>query len=45
MKGFYRYRATNNIDLTPGLLVILNLEHDNSNNGFWVGVVQTTFRF
>ncbi len=45
LEGFYRYRVTNNIDVTPGLVVILNPEHDDSNNALWVGVLRTTFRF
>ncbi|MCG6136800.1 MAG: iron uptake porin [Nostoc sp. LLA-1] len=45
LEGFYRYRVTNNIDITPGLMVILNPEHNDSNDSLWVGVLRTTFRF
>jgi hypothetical protein len=45
LEGFYRYRVTNNIDVTPGLMVILNPEHNDNNDSLWVGVLRTTFRF
>ncbi|TVP66376.1 MAG: hypothetical protein EA343_01645 [Nodularia sp. (in: Bacteria)] len=45
LEGFYRYRVTNNIDVTPGLMVILNPEHNDSNDTLWVGVLRTRFSF
>jgi hypothetical protein len=45
IEGFYRYRVSNNFDITPGLIVILNPEHNNANNALWVGVLRGTFRF
>ncbi|HBB36040.1 MAG TPA: carbohydrate porin [Cyanobacteria bacterium UBA8803] len=42
---FYKFRATDNIDITPGLLVIVNPEHDESNDTIYVGTIRTTFRF
>lgn len=45
LEGFYRYQLTNNVDITPGVFVILNPEHNNDNNAIWVGTLRTTFRF
>ena len=45
LEGFYRYRVTNNIDVTPGLMVILNPEHNDNNDALWVGVLRTRFSF
>jgi BMFP domain-containing protein YqiC len=45
IEGLYRYRLTDNIDITPGLLVILNPEHNDNNDTIYVGTLRTTFRF
>lgn len=45
LEGFYRYQISNNISITPGLLVIFNPEHNDSNDTVYVGVIRTTFRF
>jgi len=45
IEGFYRYRVAQNIDVTPGLMVILNPEHNNDNETLWVGVLRTRFSF
>ena len=45
LEFFYRFQATDNIAITPGLLVITNPEHDKNNNTIYVGTVRTTFRF
>ncbi len=45
VEGFYRYRINDNISITPGLLVILNPEHNNSNSTEYVGTIRTTFIF
>lgn len=45
LEGFYRYRVTNNVDVTPGLMVILNPEHNDNNDALWVGVLRTRFSF
>lgn len=42
---FYRLRATDNIAITPGLLVITNPEHKHNNDPIFVGTVRTTFSF
>ncbi|MDB9373026.1 iron uptake porin [Nodularia sphaerocarpa] len=45
IEGFYRYRVTNNVDVTPGVMVILNPEHNDNNEALWVGVLRTRFSF
>ena len=45
VEGFYRYRFNDNISITPGLLVIFNPEHNNSNGTEYVGTIRTTFAF
>ncbi|MCY7275533.1 MAG: iron uptake porin [Phormidesmis sp. CAN_BIN44] len=45
VEGFYRYRLNDNISITPGLLVILNPEHNNDNDTEYVGTIRTTFAF
>lgn len=45
LEGFYRYRLTNNIDITPGVFVILNPNHNDNNDTQYVGVLRTTFKF
>jgi hypothetical protein len=45
LEGFYRYRVTDNISITPGLFVIFNPEHNSANNTQFVGLIRTTFSF
>ncbi|MDF5731556.1 MAG: iron uptake porin [Rhizonema sp. PD38] len=45
LEGYYRYALTNNIDLTPSVLVILNPEHNNDNSTEYIGTLRTTFTF
>lgn len=45
IEGFYRYRLTDNIALTPGVFVILNPEHNDANDTIVVGTFRTTFTF
>jgi hypothetical protein len=45
IEGFYRFRVTDNISVTPGLFVITNPEHNDNNNSIFVGTVRTTFKF
>lgn len=41
----YRYPLTNNIFLTPGVLLITNPEHNAANDSIWIGLLRTTFTF
>ncbi len=45
VEALYRYRLTNNIAVTPGVIVLFNPEHNNDNDTQFVGVVRTTFSF
>jgi len=45
LEGFYRYRLTSNVDITPGVLVLFNPEHNDNNDTIYVGTLRTTFRF
>ncbi|NJM74008.1 MAG: carbohydrate porin [Scytonema sp. RU_4_4] len=45
LEAFYRYQATDNISITPGLLVIINPEHNSSNDTIYIGTIRTTFSF
>jgi hypothetical protein len=39
IEGFYRYRLTDNISITPGFFVILSPEHNNANDTIYVGTL------
>ncbi len=45
LEVFYRFQATDNLAITPGLLVITNPEHDKNSDTIYVGTVRTTFTF
>ncbi|MBW4473233.1 MAG: iron uptake porin [Stenomitos rutilans HA7619-LM2] len=45
VEALYRYQLTNNIALTPGVIVIFNPEGNNDNATQYVGVLRTTFSF
>lgn len=45
LEGFYRIRVTDNISVTPGVIVILNPNHNNNNDNITIGALRTTFTF
>jgi BMFP domain-containing protein YqiC len=45
LEAFYLFQATDNIAITPGVLVIINPEHDNNNDTVYVGTIRTTISF
>jgi hypothetical protein len=45
LEGFYRYQLTDNISFIPGLLVIINPEHNSSNDTIFGANLRTVFRF
>ena len=45
VEGLYKIRLTDNILVTPGLLVIFNPEHRDTNETIYVGTLRTTFSF
>ncbi len=45
LEGFYTHRVNDNLSITPGLFVILNPEHNDSNDTIYVGTLRTTLEF
>ena len=45
IEGFYRYPITDNISISPGLLLIINPEGNSNNDTILVGSVRTVFKF
>jgi hypothetical protein len=44
-EALYKMKISDNILITPGLLVIINPEHNDSNDTIYVGTLRTTFSF
>jgi Carbohydrate-selective porin, OprB family len=45
LEAFYKYKLSDNITVTPGILMLLNPEHNASNPTQYLGTVRTTFSF
>lgn len=45
LEALYKLPINDNITVTPGLLVILNPEHNEDNDTIYVGTIRTTFKF
>jgi Carbohydrate-selective porin, OprB family/S-layer homology domain len=45
VEALYRYQLSNNISITPGLVVLFNPEHNDNNDTIFVGAIRTTFSF
>ncbi|MDG2991381.1 iron uptake porin [Candidatus Synechococcus calcipolaris G9] len=45
IEGFYRFRFTPNIAVTPGIITVINPNSNASNSPIILGVVRTTFSF
>jgi carbohydrate-selective porin OprB len=45
VEGFYRYKVSDNISITPGMFVIFNPEHNDANDTIFVETFLTTFTF
>lgn len=45
IEAFYRYRLTNNIAITPGVIWLTAPNHNDDNGDIVVGVLRTTFTF
>ncbi|ALB39274.1 membrane protein [Anabaena sp. WA102] len=45
IEGLYKVKLSDNILVTPGVLVILNPEHNDKNSAEYVGTLRTTFTF
>ncbi len=42
---FYKYKLSDNLSVTPGLLVLTNPEHNSTNATEYLGTIRTTFSF
>ncbi|MCU0547800.1 MAG: iron uptake porin [Leptolyngbya sp. Prado105] len=45
LEAFYRARVNQFLDITPGMLVVFNPNHNQANDTVVVGAVRATFRF
>ncbi len=45
LEGLYKMKLNDRIEVTPGLLVIFNPEHNEANSTVYVGTLRTTFKF
>ncbi len=45
LEALYKLQLSDNIAVTPGVLVILNPEHNDNNDAIYVGTLRTTFTF
>ncbi|MDF5736755.1 MULTISPECIES: iron uptake porin [unclassified Nostoc] len=45
LEGLYKLKLSDNIQVTPGVLVIFNPEHNDNNDTEYVGTLRTTFTF
>jgi hypothetical protein len=45
LEGFYRYRLSDHISITPGVIWLTAPNHDNDNQDVIIGTIRTTFTF
>jgi len=45
LEGLYRFKVNKNIAITPGVIMILNPEHNDNNDTIFVGTIRTVFTF
>lgn len=45
IEGFYQFKLSDNISVTPGLIWLTAPDHNNDNSDLVIGVVRTTFTF
>jgi hypothetical protein len=45
VETFYKYKVSDNLYITPGLLMLTNPEHNSANPTEYLGTVRTTFAF
>ncbi len=45
LEAVYKIKLNDNMDITPGLLLVTNPEHNSANPTEYVGTLRTTFRF
>ena len=45
IEAFYKYKVSDNLSITPGLLMLTNPEHNSANPTEYLGTIRTTFSF
>jgi Carbohydrate-selective porin, OprB family len=45
LEAFYKYKVSDNLAITPGILVLTNPEHNSANPTEYLGTIRTTFSF
>jgi hypothetical protein len=45
LETYYKYKVSDNISITPGLLILTNPEHNAGNPTEYLGTIRTTFTF
>jgi len=45
VEGFYRFRISDNIAITPGVIWLTVPNHDDRNDDVFIGVLRTVFYF
>ncbi len=45
IEGFYQYQVTDNISVTPGLVIVTAPDNDHDNDALVIGTIRTTFSF
>lgn len=45
LEAFYRFRVSDNIVVTPGVITVFNPNHNNNNDTVVIGAIRTTFTF
>ncbi|MBD2437171.1 iron uptake porin [Nostoc sp. FACHB-110] len=45
IEGFYQYKLSDNITITPGVIWLTAPDHNNNNDDIVIGTVRTTFTF
>ncbi|QKQ77400.1 iron uptake porin [Nostoc sp. TCL240-02] len=45
IEGFYQYKLSDNISITPGVIWLTAPDHNNQNDDIVIGTVRTTFTF
>jgi hypothetical protein len=45
LEALYKIKMSDNLDITPGIMLITNPEHNSSRQSEFVGTVRTTFKF
>jgi len=45
VEGFYQYQLTDNIAITPGIILLTAPDHNNANNDVVIGVIRAAFIF